>query len=237
MKKKLLIGSAVFIVVFLITFFLSFPYQNVVSKVITKTGNKTGLKITYGDIQSGPFGTTLTNLEINEIPIDSMTVSYSPFSVFTKSADLETRGLIKADATLSPSSTEYEAEISESVINKFATPHAVLSAPVTVIGTGSPNDQSADFTASVGKIELESPIGKLPFENILADISIKGNNIIVNKLTSKDDMNLNLKGSVNINPKNMARSVVNIKGTAEVFGQEKKISLTGRIGNIKPSIK
>jgi len=50
-------------------------------------------------------------------------------------------------------------------------------------------------------------------------------------------MNLNLKGSVNINPKNMARSVVNIKGTAEVFGQEKKISLTGRIGNIKPSIK
>lgn len=237
MKNKILIGSAVFILVFLITLFISFPYQNVVAKAVITAAAKSGLKISYNEIQSGPFGTVFKELEINDIPIDSLEASYSPLSLFSKSATITIKGLINADAKVSPTSTEYEAEISESVINRFSGEKAVLSAPLIVKGTGSPSEQSADFTATVSKIEVDSPVGKLPFENIQTDISVKGYAITVNKLTSRDDMNLDLKGLLKINPKNMEKTIVNIKGTADVFGQQKKISLVGRIDNIQPSIK
>jgi len=237
MKKKILIGSAVFIVVFLITLFLTFPYQNVVAKAVIAAAAKSGLQISYNDVQAGPFRTVFKELEINDIPIDSLEASYSPLSILSKSATIKLKGLIKADAKVSPTSTEYEAEISESVINSFSGEKAVLSAPLSVKGTGNPSEQSADFTATVSKIEIESPVGKLPFENIQADITIKGNDITINKLTSRDDMNLDLKGLLKVNPKNLERSIVNIKGTADVFGQQKQITLVGRIDNIQPSIK
>ena len=237
MIKKVSAGAGVFAAVFIISVWLMFPYRNVVTKAVTAAAKDSGLNISYSEVHSGPFSTVFENLDINGVPLDSLKASYSPLSVFTRSAGIKTEGLIKADADVSPSSTEYKAEISESVINSIAGGKAVLSAPLILEGTGAPDEHTAELTLAIAKLELDSPIGKLPFENLEADISVKGAEIKINKLTSKDDMNLNLRGIIKIDFKRAERSMVSISGTADVFGQQKKLTLSGRFDKIQPSIK
>jgi len=236
MKKKLLISTAAFAILFIFFFWMMFPYGNIVKMGISRAAKDAGINISYDLVDSGPFSTKFSDLEVNGVTVGDLTASYSPISLLTRNISISSKGLITCEAEISPSNVEFTAQISPEIINSYAKGKALLSSPLAVEGTGNPQGNTALIKASTDKIEVESPIGMLPFEKMNAEISIKGYDITINKLTSNDDMNLDLKGVLKINNKNMESSVVNINGTADVFGQKKNLKIIGRFSNLQTSI-
>lgn len=235
--KNILAVISVFSAVFIISLFLMFPYSAIIGYAFDKASSKAGITAGYTALDAGPFSADFENLEINSAPVGDMKVSYSPLSVFTKKATILIQGPVNSQIELSPEKTVYAAEINSALINSFAKGAAVFNTPFKFAGTANPAENKAEFTAVAESIEIDSPIGKLPFENITAQISVNGSSITVKKLTSKDSMNLNMKGIIRINPADIQSSVVNIKGSADVFGEKKEVMLMGRLDSIQPSIR
>jgi len=235
MKKQIIYGSIAFVSAFIILFLLFLPYDNLAAMGIAAIQKETKTNIRYSSISSGIFSTKLEDLEINEIPVGKVRIGYSPLSILTKSISLESTGAVNANIDFSPSDYEFDLNINSAIVNLLSD-KAEFGGKITAVGTGSADDQTASGAVHLDKATIETPIGKLDFEKIDAEIDVKGNTVTIKKLTSKDVMALNLSGTINVNKKNFNLSLVNINGTVNVIGSEKKLTLKGRLNNLKPSI-
>ena len=232
MKRQIVLSVLIFLLSFIIFIWLMFPYRYMAETALRKTGTN----LSWASLSSGPFSTLLTGLEMDGKPIGDVKISYSPLSLITRSVHLSSKGPVTAEAKLSQSDCEFEADINPALVNSL-TDKAELSGRLTVKGKASPKEHTASAVIYSDKTGIQTPMGKLDFEKVNANLSVKGDTVTINKLTSQDDMKLNLKGDVRYVRVAPDKSIVNITGSVNLLGSEKEITLKGRMNSLRPSIK
>jgi hypothetical protein len=236
MKQKVFAALAVFIITFLTVVLATLPYENYAVKALNRAKKQSGLKISYDSIKAGAFGADIEGLQVQNLPIGHVAVGYTPLSLITRSTDITSSGAVNGVLEISGAETSYKAEISSGLLQNISEEFSV-SGSVAVEGTGNTKKQTADISALLDKITVKTPLGPLDFEKVSADIRVEGNDINIRKLTSDDSMALNLTGSIKVNSKNSAMSVIFIKGTANILGASKEIILQGTPSKLTPSIR
>ncbi len=206
---------------------------------LEKLKSNVKLKLNYSQIDSGPFSTELDKLEVDDLPVGGdLTVNYSPISLFTRSISVTSKGgAVNGSAKLSEKHTSFDLDINPAIINSL-TKEAELAGKLTIKGEGSPSDMTFSANISSEKIGINTPIGRLDFTLLNAELYLEKNNLTIKRLTSQDDMALDLNGTISLNYTNPETSVANINGTVNFLGGvQKQITLKGRLNNIQPSIR
>lgn len=236
MIKKITYGSIVFIVSFIIFTWLMLPYEQFAESMISRAIADSGANISYSELKSGPFSTKISGIEAETMPIGDVTLSYSPLSMITRSAGLKFEGSINGEGKISSKELNFLTTINPSLVNSQIE-LAELEGELRVEGRVPFQGEPALFAANSDKITVTTPLGPLAFEKVSSIVSVKGSNIDLKSLKSDDSMKLNLKGAVRLNKRNIDRSSANISGTFSLMGSEKKLTLVGRLSNLKPSIR
>lgn len=235
MKVQIAVSAALFVFFFIVFTWLTIPYGPLAENALAKFRRTSAQDISYGTVTAGPLSAKINAIEFSGSRLGDFTVHYSPFSLFSRSVGVTSEGPLKLEGTLSQSECEFNADINPALVNSL-TDKAELSGKLTVKGTASPAGRTMKVSVYSDKVNVSTPLGKLGFEKVDADVSVKGNDITIEKLTSKDDMALNFKGVVRFNNLAPERSVVNVQGSAKLLGEQKNIDLKGRLDSLKPSI-
>jgi len=236
MKKKILISTAVFTVIFIISIWTMIPYENLIKLSLTKIERSTKYNISYTSLSSGPLSTQIDNFEINNIPLGVIKAGHGPFNLISQKIDIDIKGPVTGEAVLSESKSSFDVSISSALINSFVE-KAEFEGDIRAKGKGSPAKEEAEAVISLDKVTVDSELGPLSFEKINTELSVSGNTLTIKKLTSEDDFAMNLTGTVRINQKNFAQSLVNISGSINVFGEKKELLIKGRFSSLQPSIR
>lgn len=235
MKKQIIMTAALSVVIFIFTLWLSLPYENFVLKGLGEAERQAKVSITYSDIDSGPLSTTLEDLQVNDIPVGNVKVSYSPFRLMTGSIGYSAAGAVNAKGKLSAGSFTLDGSISSGVLNKLIE-DAEFTGDIKADVKADLSEMKADIAASADKVKLQTPMGPMEFEKIDIEAGYDKNTVTLKKLTSQDSMELNLKGTIRVNTRMPDKSFVDLNGTFNLIGQEKQIRLKGRADKLEPSI-
>ncbi|PLX68502.1 MAG: hypothetical protein C0603_04940 [Denitrovibrio sp.] len=236
MKRKIVLSSTVFIITLIAFIWIMFPYDKIAVVAISKIQSTSKVKINYSQVSSGAFSTKISNLEVDDIPVGNVTLHYSPLTFISRSVSVDSVGTINGTAKLSEKHVEVDLDINPAIINSL-TKEAEFSGKLALRGEGAPLDMSLTAHIDSDKVGINTPIGKLDFESVSTELTLEKNTLTIVQLTSKDDMALNLNGTIILNMRRPEISVSNIKGRVNVLGTQKNITLKGRLNNIKPSIR
>jgi len=236
MKGKILASTTLFIVTFVISLWLMFPYEKFAISIINSATAKSGIDISYEEIESGALSTTLSELEINSIPIGKLKVGYSPLSIISKAITVDSSGYVNLKSTLSEKSSKFDLKTGGAILNALSK-DVKFSGDLKSDGVFSIKEETADLKAYIDNISFKTPVGEMSLRDVRGNFNLEGDKLTVRSLTSEDSTKLRLKGDIRINRRNPVKSFVNLSGSLNLFGQEKRIRLSGRGTNIKPEIK
>jgi hypothetical protein len=235
MRKQIAASVAAFIIIFTATIWLSLPYENFARQAMAQAG-QSGIKLETSGLKSGPFSTDISDLFINENPIGDIHLSYSPITLLTRSISFTSSGAVESAGVVSPAELTAEGSISSGLVNS-QTSEATFNGDIKLKIKANLKSKTATVTAYAEKATINTPMGPMAFERINAEADYQKGLIIIKKLTSEDDLALNLKGEVKINMKRPEKSTVNISGTFNLLGQDKNITLKGSADKLTPSIR
>jgi len=236
MKKQLIASICLSVFIFVFTLWLTLPYENFAIAAIKGIEKQAKVSVSYSDIKSGSLSTTLSDLEIDNIPIGDVTLNYSPLKLLMGKITYSSTGVVNASGQLSADNSTIKGTVSSGLINSLIT-DVTFGGEVKVDAQLSMSDNTGKALAYADKATIKTPMGPMTFEKIDTDIDVKDNSIVVNKLTSKDSMELDLKGDIKVNKSNFERSMININGTFSLMNQTKEITLKGIADRLQPSIR
>lgn len=234
MKRRLILSLLIFLLSSVLFLWLLFPYGSVLRSSLKNVQREAHLS--WSSISAGPFSAHLKGVEADGAPIGDVTASYSPLTIITKRVALHSDGPVTGTAEVSPHKCTFQADVHPSLINSRIEMVKIYG-KFTVKGDAAPDKQTAAATMHADKAGIKTPLGIMDFKNIDADVEIKGNNILIKKLTSDGGMGLNLHGSIIYLPKSPQMSAVDLSGTFNLLGKKKKLSLKGRMSNIRASLR
>jgi hypothetical protein len=236
MKKQIIAASVLSVVIFIFTLWITLPYENFVQKALTQAEKQGGISISFSDISSGPLSTTLEELELNGNPIGTVKLSYSPLKLIMGKVGYRTSGAVNAAGVLSSDDITFKGRVSSGLINGL-TDELSITGDLQADIKANPEINKAGFAIFAEKLKLNTPMGPMDFEKVTAEAVLGDNRLTINKLTSEGSMELNLKGTVRFNPKDITRSLVDMSGTFNFLGEQKQLTLKGLADNIQPSIR
>jgi hypothetical protein len=230
--KKILLCAAVFIAVFFISLLFFLPFDKAAEKAINTVIIKNRLPLTYKEVNSGLFSTTVSGVELHRagqtIELGDPKLRYSPLSLISGkvSAELENAfGTVKISNA--GKSAEAEAVLDAARISKVLSQDAagVLNIKAKYDFTLKTGSWEADST----QFAVQTPLMKVTGKSLKAGGAITENVLMVQNFSAEGDLPLKLTGQIRIDTVNIAASRINLSGEVSLYGNITGFILQGTL--------
>lgn len=224
MIKQALIGTGIFIICIIAFTSLFFPYSKVLEYYAGKAAADAGITLTVGSVDANAFGAELRSVQLNDFKADSLDLSYSPFSIITRSigakliSDIATGEVELKGSTINLKTlltTDKIPQIAESGLKG----DIILNLTLT--------DMKGGGTIASPALTIPTDMGPVTLENLSGEIAVDKQLISITNLKSTGTAALDLRGNIRINQSNAGRSVLAFAGTISVAGMTQNIAITG----------
>jgi hypothetical protein len=229
--KQIIFPILTFIAVFIVSLLAFFPYDRIVKQELDKAIGANNIPITYTDVSSGPFSTTLYGVQVTkpqEADLGDVKLSYSPLSILTRKATANIdNGFGKAVIVHKGSAVHLDADLDVDRISRLAGEEA--AGLVKAVVDYDYAEQTGTFTLSSGALQAKTPMMTVNADSLSGNGSIAGNVITIAEIKTEGTAGVNLKGVVQLDMKNVIYSMLNLEGEGSIMGMKSAFTLTGRL--------
>ncbi len=232
--KKVLIYSAVFLVIFIIAFLIFLPMQQIVDSALYRVLSANRIALRYSNVESGLFSTKINGLIFNnqgeDIDLGNLVIKYSPFSIITQKAVASADTPYgKATAVHTKGTINADIDIDMSRIAKLFSQNATGELKGNAMFNYK--EKNGTFELQSGPFTVQTPLMKFTGDSIKGDGSISDNTLVLNRLETTGQSQVKVSGQITFEPTNFYRSAINLTGEGKIMGMGSNFVIRGTIGS------
>ncbi len=246
--KRILTYAGLFLAVFIIALLAVFPYSAVVDTVLSELIRANKMLLTYTEVKSGLFHTTVTGVAVNNIPfggrvidrinLGDIKLSYSPLSALTRnvSAVLESP---YGTANIKYGKSGINADASLNVGRLGGILNFRAAGELEVAARYNEKDKKGSFSLNSGAFTATIPgFMEVKGGSLSGEGTVDGNTIMITSLkTTGDNMVLESAGGrITLDRVDTMRTDLNITGRVKYMGANLDFGVKGTLANPQASM-